>query len=150
MSYTRLLYHIVFRPHNSEPAITEKHEEFLYRYIWGFIKNKGGVLYRIGGMPDHIHLLVQLPATLSLSGFMHDLKLATHQFMRGHAEEFPHFTSWGKSYCALTCSESVKDAVNAYIKNQKAHHQKTNFRDELLALLSENGVEVDMRYLLQE
>lgn len=107
-------------------------------------------MYRIGGMPDHIHLLVQLPATLSLSDFMHDLKLATHQFMRGHAEEFPRFTSWGKSYCALTCSESVKDAVNAYIKNQKAHHQKTNFRDELLALLRENGVEVDMRYLLQE
>ena len=40
MSYTRLLYHIVFRPHNSEPAITEEHEESLYRYIWGFIKNR--------------------------------------------------------------------------------------------------------------
>ena len=150
MSYTRLLYHIVFRPRNSEPVITQEYEESLYRYIWGFIKNKGGVLYRIGGMPDHLHLLVQLPPTLALSAFMHDLKLATHRFMCEHAEEFPLFTSWGKSYCALSCSESVKDMVVNYITNQKAHHQKTSFRDELLALLRESGLDVDMRYFLQD
>lgn len=150
MSYTRLLYHIVFRPRNSVPAISTEHEEKLYRYIWGFIKNKGGVLYRIGGMPDHIHLLVQLPPTQSLSGFVHDLKLGTHKFMREHTEEFPRFESWGKSYCALTCSESAKDIVTDYIKNQKTHHRKTSFRDELMALLCENGIDVEMKYFLQE
>ena len=136
-----MLYHIVFRPRNSEPVITTEHEELLYRYIWGFIKKKNCILYRIGGMPDHLHLLVQLPPTIAPSHFVHDLKLATNQFMSEHKEEFPRFTSWGKSFCALTCSESAKDTVVNYIKNQKAHHQKTSFRDELLALLRENHIE---------
>ena len=51
MSYRQLFYHIVIRPKNSEPVIVQDYEEALYRYIWGFIKDKGAVLYRIGGSP---------------------------------------------------------------------------------------------------
>ena len=89
MSYIKLLYHIVFRPKNSIPAIPIEHEEILYRYIWGFIKNKSGILNRIGGMPDHIHLLVQIPPTLSLADFMRDLKTSTHRYMYEQKDKFP-------------------------------------------------------------
>ena len=150
MSYTKLLYHIVFRPKNSISAIPIAHEESLYRYIWGFLKNKGCALNRIGGMPDHIHLLVQIPPTLSLSDFMRDLKTSTHKYMCGQKDKFPLFDGWGKSYCALSCSVSEKDRIAEYIKNQKVHHQKMNFQNELLKLLKDNGVEVDMRYFLKE
>ena len=119
MSYTQLLYHIVFRPKDSVPAISMEYEEYLYRYIWGFVKNKGGVLYRIGGMPDHIHLLIQLPPTLALSDFMRDLKTATHRYIREEISKFPLFVGWGKSYCALSCGMDGKDKVISYIKNQK-------------------------------
>lgn len=150
MSYTKLLYHIVFRPKNSIQAIPIAHEEILYRYIWGFLKNKGCVLNHIGGMPDHIHLLVQIPPVLSLSDFMRDLKTSTHRYMCGQKDKFPLFDGWGKSYCALSCSVSEKDRIAEYIKNQKAHHQRMNFQDELLKLLKDNGVEVDMKYFLKE
>ena len=60
MSYTRFLYHIVFRTKCSMNVISESHEKDLYAYIYGFIKNKGAVLYRISGMPNHIHLLVDI------------------------------------------------------------------------------------------
>ena len=141
MSYTHLLYHLIFRPRYSRPAITEAHEKLLYHYIWGIVKAKGGVLYRIGGMPDHLHLLVQLPPTLSLSGFMYDLKLSTHYFLREHREEFPLFEGWGKSYGALTCSARDKERVTAYIQNQKEHHRTTTLADELSGLWRENGWE---------
>jgi len=137
MSYIRLLYHLIFRPRYSRPAITEAHEKLLYHYIWGIVKAKGGVLYRIGGMPDHLHLLVQLPPNLSLSGFMHDLKLSTHYFLREHREEFPLFEGWGKSYGALTCSARDKERVTAYIQNQKEHHRTTTLADELSGLWRE-------------
>lgn len=150
MSYTQLLYHIVFRPKDSVPAISTEYEEYLYRYIWGFVTNKGGVLYRIGGMPDHIHLLVQLPPTFALSDFMRDLKTATHRYVHEEISKFPLFAGWGKSYCALSCGIDGKDKVISYIKNQKEHHLKVTFRDELLALLHDNGVEVDMAYFLKE
>ncbi len=44
MSYPRLLYHLIFRPRYSRPAITEAHENLLYHYIWGIVKAKGGIL----------------------------------------------------------------------------------------------------------
>ena len=150
MSYTRLLYHIVFRPRYSRPAITLEHETLLYRYIWSHIKAKGGILYRIGGMPDHLHLLVQLPPTLSLSDFMHNLKLATHYFLRQHKAEFPLFEGWGKSYRAFTCSASSKESVIQYIKNQKEHHHTTSFRDELLILLNKQEMAAEIEHFLAE
>lgn len=150
MSYTQLLYHIVFRPKDSVPAISAEYEECLYRYVWGFIKNKGCVLYRIGGMPDHIHLLVQLPPTLALADFMRDMKTSTHRYMREEREKFPLFAGWGKSYCALSCGMDGKDTIISYIKNQKEHHRGVTFHDELLTLLRDNGVEADMAYFLKD
>ena len=147
MSYTSLLYHIIFRPKHSIPAIPVEHEKNLYSYIWGFIKNKNGILYRIGGMPDHIHLLVQLPPTLALSDFMHDLKLATHRYMREEKEKFPLFEGWGKSYYALSCSKESQEKIINYIKNQKVHHQTKNFHEELTKLLKDAEVEVNERYI---
>lgn len=150
MSYLQLLYHIVFRPKDSVPCITIEHENVLYRYIWGFIKQKGGVLHRIGGMPDHIHIFMQLLATICLSDFMRDLKVASSMFLKENPDMFPLFTGWGKSYCAITHSYAEKNKIVNYIMGQKEHHKSVNFHDELLHLLKESGVEVDMQYFLRE
>lgn len=45
MSYTKLLYHIIFRTKYGVPTICEQYEDKLYRYIWGFIKEN--VVYSI-------------------------------------------------------------------------------------------------------
>lgn len=101
-------------------------------------------------MPDHIHLLVQLPPTLALADFMRDMKTSTHRYMREEREKFPLFAGWGKSYCALSCSMDGKDTIISYIKNQKEHHRGVTFHDELLTLLRDNGVEADMAYFLKD
>lgn len=150
MSYLQLLYHIVFRPKNSQPVITDGHEDMLYRYIWGFVKAKGGVLHRIGGMPDHIHLLVQIPSTISLSDFMREMKISSNGFLKGHRDEFPKFQGWGKSYCAITHSYLEKDQIVRYIKNQKEHHKVVTFQDEMLSILREYGVDFDIKYFLKD
>ena len=148
MAYTNLLYHIVFRPKNSAQVIVVDKEEMLYRYIWGFVENKKGVLYRIGGMPDHIHLLVQLPATIAVADFVRDLKTSTSVFLKDNKDSFPKFEGWAKSYCALSYSSREKDVVVNYIKSQKEHHKRVSFREEFLVLLRESGVEVDMKYFM--
>jgi REP element-mobilizing transposase RayT len=150
MAYTNLLYHIVFRPKNSESVIPIDKEELLYRYIWGFVKNKKGVLYRIGGMPDHIHILVQLSPTIAISDFVRDLKIASGLFLENNKSYFPKFKGWARSYCAITYSKSEKDIVINYIKNQKEHHRKRTLHDELLELLREADIDVDMTYFLKD
>ena len=139
MSYTKLYYHIVFRTKNSRAAINEKHEKDLYKYIWGIVKNKNCKLFRIGGMPDHIHLLMEMPPTIALADFIRDLKTSTNKYMCDHKEQFPLFDGWGKSYCALTYSESGKDNIINYIKGQKQHHEKMSLQHELLNLFNRNG-----------
>jgi putative transposase len=71
---TNLIYHIVFSTKMREPMITEKIRDELYWYIGGIIKEEGGVLLQIGGMPDHVHLVVKLKPVHTLSLIMRMIK----------------------------------------------------------------------------
>ena len=150
MSYRQLFYHIVFRTKSSSQAIAVEKEEMLYRYIWGFAKNKGAVLYRIGGMPDHIHMFADIPPTVSIADFMRDLKTSSSVFLSSHAGDFPRFKGWAKSYCIISYSLKDKDKIIGYIANQKEHHKKASFMEELLCLLLENGIDVDVSFLMED
>lgn len=143
MAYTYLLYHIVIRPKASQPVITEAHEKDLYAYIWGICKEKNCRLHRINGMPDHLHLLVEIHQTMAVADFVRELKISSNTWMKQHSAEFPHFDSWGKSYCALTYSLQDKDKVMGYIKGQKEHHKTVSFKDEYESLLKDFGIEPD-------
>ena len=113
MSYTQLLYHAVIRTHRSERTITEDHERDLYAYILGMCKNRHVVLYRIGGMPDHIHMLVGLPASLPIAKFIQEIKSVTTVWMRKNPN-FPYFDHWSNEYAAFT-----------YAMRDKCHNPQT-------------------------
>ncbi|WGE80958.1 IS200/IS605 family transposase [Actinobacillus equuli subsp. haemolyticus] len=143
MSYTRAIYHIIFRTKFGVPAITETYENILYTFIWKFIEKRKSVLYRINGMPDHIHLLVDLHPKIAVADFVQQLKNATHLLLERHREEFPLFSAWAVGYCALTYSERDKLQILNYIKNQKFHHKTQNFLDEARLLLADSGIKID-------
>ncbi len=145
-SYRQILYHIVFCTYKRENTIPEKYQEDLYKYIWGVIKNRNGVLYRINGMENHIHILSDLHPTIALSDFIKEIKTASNKWMKENGN-FPCFSSWAEGYCALTYSIRNKDMIVNYIRNQKEHHQTVSFEDEYRKLLRENGIEWDERYI---
>ena len=150
MSYTRLLYHIVFRTKSSFPALPPDHEPSLYAYICGIIKNKKSVLYRIGGMPEHVHILMDLHPSLALADFMRELKTSTSYWLKSHWQEFPRFKGWGSGYAAFSYSLSEKDTIINYIANQKAHHQSISFADEYRQFIERNGCIINDRYFLND
>ena len=147
MAYTKLIYHIVLRVHPGTAPIIEASERDLYMYIFGFCKTHNCKLYRINGMPDHIHILVSLHPAIAVASFVHDLKIATNNMMKSSPERFPGFTGWESGYCALTYSDADKERVRQYIINQKEHHKRISARDELKSLLDELGIEYDERYI---
>lgn len=146
MSYTQLYYHIIFRTKYSQMTIPNEKSEKLYRYIWGFVQNKKSHLYRVNGMPDHIHLFVDLHPTIAVSDFVKTLKTSTNTWLKENKADFPDFVSWRKKYCALTYSERDKDLIINYISKQREHHAKENTETELRRLLNEHGIEIDERY----
>ena len=82
MSHTRLLFHIVFRTKYNVPATGLENSNDLYRFIWDFCKDNNCILYRVGGMPDHVHILVQIPAAFCISDFVQRLKVSTNFFIK--------------------------------------------------------------------
>lgn len=147
MSYTQLIYHIVLRTHKSERTINEEHERDLYKYIFGFASNNDVTTYRIGGMPDHLHLLMGLPATLPVAKFVQQLKISTSKWLKSNAD-FPYFDGWTREYAAFTVSAGNKETVINYIRSQKEHHRVLPLADELRKLLAENQVEYREEYFL--
>lgn len=149
MSYTRLLYHIVFRTKYNKPTIIEAHESDLYKYIWGIIKNKKSVLYRIGGVPDHIHLLVDIHPTIAISDFMREIKEHSSKWLSRNPH-FPNFEGWGESFAAFSYSLKEKENIINYIKNQKEHHKTITFEQEYRQFLIENEIEMNEKYFLKD
>lgn len=139
MSYTSLLYHIIFRTKYGEQTINTAHADDLYRYIWGIIKNKKGVLYRINGMPDHLHLFVQLPPSMSVSDFVRDVKGGSSKWLIGNPL-FPMFRGWASEYAAISYNERDREMIVNYIIKQREHHRKESFQNEIARIFNENGL----------
>ncbi|MDR0612697.1 MAG: transposase [Dysgonamonadaceae bacterium] len=145
MSYVQLLIHAIVRTCKSEPTLpTDERVKFLYREMWGIINNKGGRLYRINSMPDHVHLLFTTPATISLSDFMQSLKGSSSKILKT-IDGFENFKAWGEGYAALSKSMEDKDKIVKYIINQQEHHKTVTFRDEYEAFIKEMGLMFDGR-----
>ena len=116
MSYTKLLYHIVFRTFQSVPAIKQENEKELYHYIWSFCQQQKCRLHRINGMPDHLHLLVEVHPSIAISDFVKQLKNASHKWLEKQSHLFPDFYAWSKGYCALSYSEHEKEKIQQLLE----------------------------------
>ncbi len=145
MSYVNLLIHAIVRTKASEPTLpADERITFLYKEMWGIINNKGGRLYRINSMPDHVHLLFTMPATISLSDFMQALKGSSSKRIKT-VDGFENFVAWGEGYAAFSKSMEDKQKIINYIINQQEHHKTVNFKDEYREFIREMGLELDER-----
>ncbi|HAQ39103.1 MAG TPA: IS200/IS605 family transposase [Saprospirales bacterium] len=144
MSYTSILYHLIIRTKSSRKTLSLTHSEDLYRYIWGYIKNKHCKLYRINGIEDHIHILFSLHPAISLSDFVRDLKAESSKMLK-RTKGFENFSSWSEGYAALTISHKEKDVLIRYIKDQRDHHKNITFEEEYRSFIQAMGLQIDSR-----
>lgn len=140
MSYTSLNVHIVFRTKCGVPAVEPEHARTLYNYIWGMTKRRDSTLLRVNGMPDHLHLFVELNPKIALADFVRAVKASTSRWMKT-CGKFPRFLGWADEYAAFSYAARDKAMIVAYIKNQQEHHRRVEFADEMKALYAEFGLE---------
>lgn len=144
-TYTNLLYHLVFSTKGRIPLITDEIREPLYQYIGGIVRSEGGALLEIGGIEDHIHLLVRLKPTLALSDAVRLIKSNSSKWLNdgSYVRDF----RWQTGYGAFTVSKSMMESVRRYIRNQPEHHRKQTFKAEFVDLLKLNNVDYNKKYL---
>ncbi len=144
-THTSLHYHLIFATRERAPLIAAAWRPQLHEYLGGTARGLGAVPQGIGGVADHVHLLVALKTTHCLADFMRELKKASSNWVR----ETIGLRSfhWQEGYAAFTVSASARAAVQDYIAGQDEHHRVKSFREELLGFLQKSGVEYDERFL---
>ena len=144
-TYLSLHYHVVFSTKERRPFLRDGWRAKMHEYLGGTVRGLGGIPESIGGVADHVHLLVGLRATHCLADFMQELKKATSVWAKDLHE--PGF-AWQEGYAAFTVSYTHIGAVKEYIRTQEEHHRQADFIEELKTLLEKNGVEYKPEFLV--
>jgi len=142
-TYAQNVIHILFSTKDRRRTISKEFQARVWAYIAGICKNLGIFVHAIGGMGDHIHLLIQIPPPLSLAKAVLAIKSNSSRW----ANEQGHKLAWQQGYAAFSVSASRIPAVIRYIETQESHHRRMNFDAELVALLKKHGVEFDPRFV---
>ncbi len=144
-TWLSLHYHIIFSTKDREPWLQAAFRPSLHEYLGGVVGGLGGQSHGVGGVADHVHLLISLRATHRLADFMREVKKASSSWVK-HTCHVPGF-AWQEGYCALTVSPSARPAVHDYIRRQEEHHRQRSFREELVMMLEKAGIPYDPKYL---
>ena len=145
-TYTQIYLHIVFSVKGRQNLIQNKWKDELHKYICGITNGKEQKIYAIGGMPDHIHILVSIKPNMTISELVRDIKANSSKWINEKGLINGKF-QWQEGFGAFSYAQSQLDNVIAYINNQEQHHQKKTFKDEYLDLLQKFNVEYDEKYL---
>lgn len=126
------------------PLIADEFGERLHAYLGGIVKGMDAMPLAVGGVSDHIHLLVSLKSKHRLDYFLRDLKADSSTWIHtGLRKNF----EWQKGYGAFSVSPSSVENVKKYIANQAEHHRRKTFQEEYRNMLESSGIEFDEKYL---
>jgi putative transposase len=145
-SHAKNYLHIIFSTKNREPFILPEYEDALFRYLGGICKNNESPSLIIGGYLDHVHVLCLLSKKLTLIKLVENLKTESSKWMKTQSASLKKFY-WQDGYAAFSVSPAQVDVVRKYIENQKQHHQKKTFQDEIRLFLKKYKVDYDERYV---
>ncbi|MEP6822214.1 MAG: IS200/IS605 family transposase [Chthoniobacterales bacterium] len=141
-SLTNCLVHCVFSTKNRAPILTVEIRGRLWPYLGGIARENGVRALAIGGVADHVHMLLSLPATLSVAKAMQLLKGNSSKWLH---ETFPELrnSGWQEGYAAFSIGVSGVEETVAYIRGQEEHHRTRSFREEVELFLRRHGMEYD-------
>ncbi len=145
-SLSKVLLHLIFSTKNRHPWIREDVQPKLHAYLAGTCRAIGSQAYRVGGTDDHVHIACLLPRTLAISKLLEEIKKSSSAWMKKQGTAYTDFT-WQTGYGAFSLGQSQLETIIRYIENQKEHHEKRTFKEELIEFLEKYRVEYDERYL---
>jgi len=140
-----LLFHCVFSTKERRKIIPEELQERLWAYMGGIAREHGMKALAVGGMEDHVHILLSLPSTKAVANAMREIKAGSSGWM--HETCNIQAFEWQEGYGAFSIGQTQIESTIAYIARQKEHHKKRDFQAEFVAFLKKNRIEYDLRYV---
>ena len=132
-SYSKVLVHIVWSTKHRAPYLADKYRKNIFCYVEKLIEDEKTGLLAIGGVEDHVHMLVDINMSKSISNFIANVKSRSSRFIRENFFELQHFR-WQGGYSAFSIRYDDYYANIKYICNQEEHHKKMGLEEELKRL----------------
>jgi REP element-mobilizing transposase RayT len=145
-TYSNLLSHVIFSTKDRKPLIDAEIKPRLLGYVNGIAQENDAKVLSLNSLPDHLHMLWELPPRLLLSDAMRVLKTNSSRWVHETWEAKKNF-AWQTGYGAFSVSRSNVPAVAKYIEAQEAHHRKRTFEEEFVELLVRHGIDYDSRFV---
>jgi len=135
MNHTRvsLRVHVIFSTKEHLPTIPAALQDRTWQFIGGIARNCGMTAIAVGGMSDHVHVLLLLPPTIPLATAVQKLKANSSRWIH---EQTGHASQWQEGYAAYSVSISQTDRTVAYILGQREHHQRRSYGEEMMRILA--------------
>ena len=143
--YISVGLHLVWSTKGRRQLLARQSERRLKAYIGSVIKSKKGRLIEAGNEPDHIHLYVSMPSTISIAELINAIKSNSTRWIRRILGR--RLFAWQEGYGAFSVSKSMEQVLIGYIRNQEKHHRRRDFKAEFLELLRRHRVDYDPRYI---
>ena len=144
-THLSLHYHLVFSTKDRLPMIAPEWRGRLHAFLGGVVHQLDGFPGAIGGVGDHVHLLIGLNAMHRLADVMREIKAVSSRWV--HDEIGVTLFSWQEGYGGFTVGAPQCPTVREYIARQEEHHRIKTFQEEYIEFLRRGAVEYDDRYL---
>jgi len=145
-SLSNVILHIIFSTKDREPWLDSKARPRMHAYLATVCRDLGSKFVHVGGVSDHVHIVTNLPRTVSTAEFIEQIKKTSSKWIKTVYEKYRGFR-WQRGYGVFSVSQSQLHAVVRYIDAQQEHHRTRSFQEEYRDILRKHGVDFDEQYV---
>jgi putative transposase len=145
-TFTQMYVQLVFAVKNRDAVLIKDIRKRVFEYMSGITTNMKHKSIIVNGTSNHVHILLGLNPSISVSDTVHDIKRSSSLFINNE-KLCPGRFSWQEGYGGFTYSRSQIADVYNYIENKESHHKKRTFREEFIDILIKNEIEFDQQFL---
>ena len=144
-TYSRIIIHLIFSTKDRDPSIDPSLRHRLHAYVAGIVRESGGEAISVNGTADHLHALVAIPPSQSVSDLVRLMKSNSSKWF--HEAHYLKEFAWQRGFAAFGVSQSSLVTVASYIATQEEHHRSKTFQEEYLGFLKKHGSSFDERFM---
>ncbi len=145
-TYGSCLYHFVFSTKDRKALIDGDWQAELWEYLGGIARSNGMRALGIGGAPDHVHILLEIPPRIAPAKGIQLVKGGSSKWVRETKSVGKGF-AWQEGYGVFSVGFSQVGGHLRYIAEQGEHHRKRTFQEEYRAFLKRHRITVDERFV---
>ncbi|MGB5242973.1 MAG: IS200/IS605 family transposase [Lutimonas sp.] len=148
-TYHQIFIQTIFAVKYRNALLEKAWRSQLFGVIGNLINETGCKTIIVNGVEDHVHCLIGLMPSVSVSDLMKTVKAKASKFVNDH-KLTTHRFEWQKGYGVFSYRQSDLDLIFKYIQKQEVHHKNQSFHDEYLNFLNEFKIKYDEKYTFGE